>query len=41
MSSTTASSPGRSDTTVVVTRPSNEVESQSKFFTSMRWWMRS
>ncbi len=37
MSRTTASSPGRSETTVVVTRPSNAVESQSKFRTSMRW----
>ena len=41
MSSTTVSSAGRRETTVVVTRPSNEVESQSKFETSILWWMRS
>ena len=39
MSSTTESSPGRSETSVVVTRPSNAVESQSKLRTSIRWWI--
>src|SRR5881394_352274 len=37
----TESRPGRRATSVVVTRPSNEVESQSKFETSIRWWIRS
>ncbi len=36
MSSRTASNPSRLATAVVVTRPSNEVESQSKFPTSIR-----
>ena len=36
MSSRTASNPSRLATAVVVTRPSNEVESQSKFPTSLR-----
>jgi hypothetical protein len=37
MSNTTASSPGRSETTVVPTTPSNALESQSNPLTSMRW----
>ena len=41
ISSTTDWSPGRSAATVLATRPSKDVWSQSKFFTSMRWWSRS
>ena len=37
MSRMTESSPGLSETSVVATWPSNAVESQSKFLTSIRW----
>jgi hypothetical protein len=41
MSITMELNPGRSETMVVVTLPSNAVAFQSKFRTSMRWWIRS
>ncbi len=40
-SSTSESSPARRETTVVVTTPRNDVESQLKSESAMRWWIRS